>query len=129
MSAIHGFAHVNLRAPQPLLDALRDFYCEVVGLSLGPRPPFRSAGYWLYADGHDVLHLVLCSEEEHRTRQGRSSYDHMAFRASDLAGTEAKLQRLNLAYERDEVPSTGVVQLFLTDPAGLGVELNFSPGA
>ena len=38
-----AFAHYNLRAPRKLLDELRDFYCDVVGLRVGERPPFRSS--------------------------------------------------------------------------------------
>lgn len=56
MSVI-GLDHYNLRAPRPLLDTLRDFYIDVVGLRLGARPPFRSHGYWLYAGAQAVLHL------------------------------------------------------------------------
>ena len=44
-----GLNHYNLRANRELLDALRDFYCTVVGLTVGERPPFSSFGYWLYA--------------------------------------------------------------------------------
>lgn len=126
---IEGFAHFNLRAPQPLLERLRDFYCEVVGLRVGPRPPFRSAGYWLYAGEQDVLHLTACDADESASRQGRSSYDHAAFRARDLDACERRLQQLGLPYQKSQVPGGGAVQLFLHDPAGLGVELNFAPGA
>ncbi len=124
---VSGLAHLNLRAPSPLLEALRDFYAEVVGLHVGHRPPFDSHGYWLYAGERDVLHLSACSAEEAAQRQGRSSYDHIAFACSDLTVTEARLQRLGVRFERRSVPRTGQVQLFLTDPAGLGVELNFAP--
>lgn len=123
MSAPLGLAHVNLRAAPALLRALRDFYVEVIGLTEGPRPPFRSRGYWLYAGGQDVLHLTECDETE--TRQGQSAYDHFALQGSDLPETQRRLQRLGIAYERQQVPQTGVIQLFLRDPAGLGVELNF----
>jgi hypothetical protein len=39
---------------------------------------------------------------------------------------EDKLKRMGVAYEMAHVPGTQQVQLFLTDPAGNGVELNFS---
>ena len=52
-----GFNHYNLRAPRALLDELKDFYCETLGLTVGERPAFRSFGYWLYAGSRDVLHL------------------------------------------------------------------------
>ncbi len=42
-----GLNHYNLRAPRELLDKLKEFYCEVVGLELGQRPPLDGSGYWL----------------------------------------------------------------------------------
>jgi hypothetical protein len=54
---VHGFSHYNLRAPHALLETLRAFYSEVVGLTPGARPAFTSFGYWLYAGDEAVLHL------------------------------------------------------------------------
>lgn len=121
-----AFAHYNLRAPRPLLDQLRDFYVEIVGLTAGPRPPFESFGYWLYAGGRDVLHLTEMRPGEQRQMGGRASFDHVAFACSDRAAYEQLLARHGIACQRDEVPLTGQVQLFFTDPAGNGVELNFA---
>ena len=47
--AVAAFDHYNLRAARPVLDELRDFYRDVVGLTVGERPPFRRFGYWLYS--------------------------------------------------------------------------------
>ena len=44
-----GINHFNLRAPRPLLEELREFYCAVVGLAQGARPAFLRFGYFLYA--------------------------------------------------------------------------------
>jgi glyoxylase I family protein len=126
--AVLGFSHFNLRAPRTMLDQLRDFYVEVVGLQAGPRPPFRSFGYWLYAGGEPVLHLSETSPGESRNSPGSTTtFDHAAFRCSDLPGTEARLTARGIAFERAEVPTTGIVQLFFSDPAGNGVELGFTP--
>ncbi len=46
---VRGFDHYNLRADRAVLDELRDFYRDVVGLAVGDRPPFRRFGYWLYS--------------------------------------------------------------------------------
>ena len=54
---VHAFDHYNLRAPRALLDELCAFYRDVVGLTVGERPPFRRFGYWLYAGVRPVLHL------------------------------------------------------------------------
>ena len=36
-----GLSHINFRADRLLLDALKDFYCNAVGLQVGERPPFH----------------------------------------------------------------------------------------
>ena len=43
-----AFDHFNLRAGRDLVERLRDFYVDVVGLRVGARPPFDFHGYWLY---------------------------------------------------------------------------------
>lgn len=121
-----SFSHYNLRAPRPLLEALRAFYCEVVGLSVGPRPPFRSFGYWLYVGDQAVLHLSESAPREDRSAEVNTTFDHAAFSCSGLAGYERKLTQCGIKYRVARVPETGQVQLFFNDPAGNGVELNFA---
>ena len=55
-----------------------------------------------------------------------STYDHAAFACEDRPGFEARLRERGIDYRVAEVPLTGQVQLFLRDPSGHGVELNFS---
>lgn len=120
-----GFSHYNLRADRALLDELRDFYCEVVGLEVGDRPPFRSFGYWLYAGGQAVLHLSESRPSENRPAQPVGTFDHAAFRCGGREGYEQELTRRGIPYRTALVPETQLVQLFFSDPAGNGVELNF----
>jgi catechol-2,3-dioxygenase len=119
--------HYNLRAGRDLLDALRTFYVTVVGLEAGERPPLNSFGYWLYAGSEAVLHLSEASPGELRTSHVRGTFDHVAFACTDLPGFEARLSTLGIVYRRGQVPRTGQIQLFFSDPAGNGVELNFAP--
>jgi len=121
-----GLSHYNLRASRALLDELCAFYCEVVGLTVGPRPPFASFGYWLYAGGRAVLHLSEARDE--RSRSGTTTFDHAAFDCRGRAGFERKLSERGIAYQTARVPQTGQEQLFFSDPAGNGVELNFAQG-
>jgi catechol-2,3-dioxygenase len=123
-----GFNHFNLRAPEALIGELKKFYCDIVGLTVGERPPFRSSGYWLYAAGKDILHLTVAEGPDLRSKDAMTTVDHFAFSCSGLEAYENAIQRLGVAYEVDRVPLTGQVQLFLTDPAGNGVELNFADG-
>lgn len=120
-----GFSHYNLRASRALLDELRDFYCDVVGLSVGYRPPFRSFGYWLYAGERAILHLSEAGPDEIRPAQSTGTFDHAAFRCTDRAAYESKLAARGIKYRVAVVPATQQLQIFVTDPAGNGVELNF----
>ena len=121
-----GFNHYNLRAHRELLDALKEFYCTVVGLTQGKRPPFTSFGYWLYADGQDILHLSETQPGEVRATHTATTFDHVAFSCTDRPEMEARLRQHNIPFEVAQVPLTGQTQLFLQDPAGNGVELNFA---
>jgi catechol-2,3-dioxygenase len=120
-----GFSHYNLRAPRAMLEELRSFYSEVVGLEVGPRPPFRSFGYWLYAGPQAILHLSEARPGESRPAQPIGTFDHAAFRCTDRAAYERELTKRGIRFTTALVPETGVSQIFITDPAGNGVELNF----
>jgi catechol-2,3-dioxygenase len=122
---VASFDHYNLRAARVVLDALCAFYRDVIGLEVGPRPPFRHFGYWLYAGGRPVLHLSEADRDERR-EPGETTFSHAAFNCQDRAGYERRLAALGIDYRTAHVPLTGQVQLFFHDPAGNGVELNFA---
>ncbi|HEY0156261.1 MAG TPA: VOC family protein [Thermoanaerobaculia bacterium] len=112
--------HYNITGPAAAIEACRRFYSEVLGLTVGHRPPFRSTGFWLYADGHPIVHLTIASKERPAT-----ATDHIAFACDDYESAVDTLRRHGVAFEADDVPLTGQRQLFLTDPAGVHLELNF----
>ncbi len=118
--------HYNLRASRQTLDVLRDFYVTVVGLQPGYRPPFKSFGYWLYAGSQAVLHLSEARPGEDRTTGAINTFDHVAFSCTTVREFEIRLRALDINYTLAEVPLTGARQIFFSDPAGNGVELNFS---
>ena len=120
-----AFSHYNLRAPRELPDELRAFYCEVVGLSMGYRPPFASFDYWLYAGDDAVLHLSEAAPGETRSVEARTTFDHAAFSCTQRDEFEHRLAQRHIEYRLARVPQTGAVQIFFKDPAGNGVELNF----
>jgi len=124
---VEGLDHYNLRAPRAVIDALRDFYVAVLGLEQGSRPPFRSQGYWLYAGAQPLVHLTVAGEGENRPSQVTNTLDHVALACTDSARFEATLQKHGIHYAIDEVPGTSIRQIFFSDPAGNGVELNFAP--
>lgn len=121
-----GLNHYNLRAPRELMERLRGFYCDAVGLSVGPRPPFNSFGYWLYAGDQPVLHLSETRAGQAHAAGAATTFDHAAFTCVGRAEFESRLTRMGISFETARVPGTTQVQLFISDPAGNGVELNFA---
>lgn len=122
--AILDINHYNLRVPTDSMDALCSFYTVVIGLTIGHRP-LKSFGYWLYAGEKSLLHLSLASVDENREYDKKNTFDHIAFSCSDLTEFEAHLTKAEVYYERSVMVETGQVQLFLHDPMGNKIELNF----
>src|SRR5215210_967084 len=119
--------HFNITAPTELLEKVRDFYVEVLGLTVGERPDFRRKGFWLYAGQEPIVHLTTCEGNDARVNgeTGPSFLDHVAFSCKGLSGLIERLKHLHIPYEMAEVTSLGQVQVFIRDPARVGVELNF----
>ena len=116
--------HIQLVAEKDLVIQLRDFYCDIVGLTEGFRPAFERFGFWLYINDKDVVHLITPKEGDDRSSH-KSSYDHVAFKAGDYEGVLKKLKTLNIPFEEKTIPGMTAHQIFLYDPAGNRVELNF----
>ena len=116
--------HIQLVAEKDLVLKLRDFYCDVVGLTEGFRPAFERFGFWLYIKDKDVLHLITPKEGDGRSLQ-KSSFDHIAFKTANYLGVLQKLQSLSIPFEEKSIPGMTAHQIFLRDPAGNRVELNF----
>ena len=123
---IKGINHYNLRADERTMYILKKFYMDIVGLSLGERPPFKSKGFWLNAEGKDVLHLSSTKNNEKKEHHVNSTFDHLAFSASDIKHYETILNENNISFTFRELPEIGTKQLFFKDPVGNGIELIFT---
>ena len=122
-----ALAHVNLRAGPAAVEQLRAFYCDVLGLTVGDRPNFALPGYWLYAGGRDVVHLVADDESASRNT-GESTFHHTAYECEDRPAFEKRLREHRVPFHVAQVPGRSMTQIFLQDPAGNGVELTFREG-
>lgn len=133
--------HFSIRTAD--LEASRRFYADVLGLTVGPRPAFAFPGLWMYRGDHGdannaAVHLIGIEREEPQGLQrypgergeaapsGSGAVDHVAFCADGLAAMQAHLRRLGIAFRERTVPSVGLHQLFLTDPCGVVIELNYA---
>lgn len=115
---------MNIRAPAADIAKLRDFYCGIVGLRDGWRPPFKSRGHWLYAGEQPIVHLV----EGDDGSRASGGVDHVAFRCADLAPMIERLRNSGIGFELTQVPSLECKQLLFRDPLGIGVELTTCSG-
>jgi len=100
------------------------FYRDFLGLVEGPRPPLGFPGAWLYTGAQAVLH-VIGDRPQSELRSG--VIDHMAFSATGLAATVAMLEAKGVKYQCRKQTGTGIWQVFVHDPNGARVELDFAP--
>lgn len=119
--SIQGMNHFNVLTDD--VDATRRFYVGIVGLTEGERPPLGFDGAWLYAGGRAILHVSKAKLP--RDRAG--VIDHMAFSATDLKGTVARLKENGVEYALRKQVGTGIWQIFCHDPMGAKVEMDFEP--
>ena len=119
------------------IEATKDWYVKVLGMKVGPHPDFKLPVYWLYIGDRDVLHIAQgganVSEnrlnyagQESQATFGSGVVDHLAFHASGLHDMIAHLQQHAVAFKERQVDNQGLYQLFLFDPNGVKVELNFA---
>ena len=129
---IEGLNHFSVRTPD--MKRSRDFYVNVLGFVEGDRPPFPFPGYWLYCGETAVVHVIGEDPDgeglqgylgERSGGAGAGSLDHIAFSASNLEGVRERLDALGVRYTERSVPLLGLIQLFVTDPDGITLELNF----
>lgn len=119
--SILGLDHINITGPAALIERCRSFYVDVLGLVDGERPSFRNPGFWLYAGDRPIVHLTI----KERDLSGTTAVDHFAFRCAGLEETMTSLRERGIAFELDPARDAKAAQLFLTDPAGVSLELNF----
>ena len=134
--AIRTLDHCSIRTLD--LNASRAFYIDLLGMDEGDRPDFPFPGAWLYLEGHAVIHLVgvdtvdssglegyLGGDVDPDTLGDGGSLDHIAFCATDAPAMIRRLKRNNVPYRERQVPNMDLSQIFLEDPNGLTIELNY----
>ena len=137
--AIDKLAHYSIRTTD--LEASRKFYTEVLGFRVGFRPPFDFPGIWLYMGDDEqeygTVHIIGIDPDDPQglidylgdkpldSLKGTGSVDHIAFTATGLAGMRKNLKGRSMEYRERTVPSLGLHQVFLTDPSGVTIELNY----
>jgi catechol 2,3-dioxygenase-like lactoylglutathione lyase family enzyme len=117
----------------------RDFYVDVLGMEDGDRPDFDFPGNWLYVGEKPVVHLIGIDPDKpegleeylggnvdpQSHNSGSSAFDHVAFRAEDPSILITRLNDQGYDYRERKVPDLDLYQIFVEDPNGITVELNY----
>jgi catechol 2,3-dioxygenase-like lactoylglutathione lyase family enzyme len=116
------------------LEKTRAFYCDVLGLRTGPRPPFNFEGLWIYVGDVAAIHVAgrASYDDTSRTadnpadpvKHGSGSVDHIAFAATDYDELVASFDRHGVKWRATRVPGSDLRQLFVFDPDGIQIEIN-----
>lgn len=130
--------HCSIRTVR--LEETKDFF-EALGLEIGERPDFDFPGYWFYLDGQAVVHLVgvdpdnpqglidYLGDRDSDGLEGSGNFDHMAFTISEPTDLIARLKDRNISFRERVVPDMRLRQIFLEDPNGVTLELNYFDSA
>lgn len=133
--AVIGLDHYFVRVND--LERSRRFYCEVLGFAEMPRPDFPFPGYWLGVDGGIQVHMgprgtadaqhPCYGKTERSATHDTGVIDHIAFVASEPESFARRFDAIGLEARVRYVPQIRLLQIFVSDPDGLSIELNF-PG-
>lgn len=135
---ITGLEHFLVRTHD--IEQTKNFYTALLGLHEGYREPFPFPGYWLYLGDVPVVHLVgtamgdaarqgyLAENQAGRgsdadAMTGTGAIDHMGFTAQGLAAYRERFEQTNTNFRERVVGK--LTQLFVEDPNGITIELNF----
>ena len=113
------FHHVSINTNGASVDAMVDFYRDVLGLGDKDRPDIPGIpGHW-HRVGDQELHLVGAPPAGTRID---STGHHYCVAVTDLDGAIAELEARGIDFQR-AVQGQGTVQIWIADPAGNTIEL------
>lgn len=137
--AITRLAHYSIRTLD--IAATERFYTEALGFRVGYRPPFDFPGLWLYLGDDEAdygtVHVIgidpanpeglkaYLGDRGVEGLSGGGAIDHIAFQATGWIGLRGRLARLGIPHRERDVPSLGLFQVFIEDPSGVTIELNY----
>jgi catechol 2,3-dioxygenase-like lactoylglutathione lyase family enzyme len=117
------------------IHATRDFYCDVLGMIEGFRPELDFPGFWLYLGDIPCIHIAEWRSYAVWTQKvgipisaraaSTGAVDHIAFNGTSFAEVRERLVERRLEFSENSLDDIGLKQLFLRDPNGVPLEINF----
>ena len=126
--------HVNIQTEK--LGETVAFYRDVIELRAGdPPPPLDPAQVqWMFdADGRAILHLsmpgaLVGTRVINKATEDTGAVHHVALACKGHDAMIEKLDRLGLAHNENHVVAIDLKQIFVRDPNGVLLELNYHKG-
>ena len=139
--------HYSIRTTD--VEASRKFYTELIGLTVGPRPAFKFPGFWLYngkppadlehaGENYGIVHIMGVDPDDPQglidtlgyvdpeTLKGSTgALDHIALSVTGRESMVERCRKNDVSYFERSVPTLGLHQMFVKDPNGVIIELNF----
>lgn len=124
--AVTGINHINIEVTAEQLPKMKAFYEDVLGLKPGFRAKSKRDGAWLYAGNIPVIHLSVT--EDWMNESDKIHFNHVAFACDGLAQFKRDLdiQQVQYMLEQRSLSDREMTQIFLYDPVGIKIELNFA---
>jgi catechol 2,3-dioxygenase-like lactoylglutathione lyase family enzyme len=118
------------------IEKTADWYENALGMERGHTPDFKFPVVWMYIGESPVVHITQGGENVPKNRMtylgqqstethGSGAVDHIAFHATGLSETMTRLRERGEEFNERQVDDAGLYQLFLFDPNGVKIELNF----
>ncbi len=129
---VEGLNHANLRVKDP--DATFAFFADVLGMTVRRSGPggIGGGGMLLDANDRDILHVGRADSyyptDDWRQfdPQGKGGpVHHVALSCKGYDEVRGRLDALGIAYRKGGIRASGLRQLFVVEPGGVLVELNF----
>lgn len=127
-----AFDHVNIRTMD--VPGTLAFFRDVLAMKTCPFPgrsDMETAGWVLGPDDVALLH-VNHGGEQYPTDEvspwspgGGGAVHHVALNCADYDATRKRLVEHNLDFVENDVPQINLRQLFVQEPNGIYIELNF----
>lgn len=117
------------------LEKTKNFYCDVLGMTVADRPDFGFPGYWLAIGDKICVHLASREPNQIRDKfllkihgqddKGSGAVDHVAFLAEDPENVQKRIKKSGQKMHFRSFPESKLYQIFLKDPDDVTIELNF----
>lgn len=126
---VNSLDHVNIRVPDP--EATAAFLIDILGMK-------RSAerATWIVdAAGHPAIHIgsadsTYPSDEwrPFKSREDSGAVHHVALACTGIDAVLTRLDATGIDYRINDIPMASLRQVFVVEPGGVMLELNFREG-